>query len=199
MTPIVDTAEQNNLSLKQGWKSRVCTNIFPSNGMSGNDTTIVNFRFISCTTVNLFYTVSTVCNWLVSHAVFGGGVDLRPKQTSSSKENPTMISNHLLKPLVSSTPKKNITRCLDLFDSDSSFSSDFGTPAKLPRTEYPSKCWIDLNDTDTSEQNNSSSKQSWKNRASTDVFDRKSKVEVFKGKLRSKLRLNQHSPSLSMS
>lgn len=134
--------------------------------------------------------------------MFGCGVASRSllfaKQSSSSKENPTMISNHLLEPLVSSTPKKNITRCLDLFDSDSSFSSDFGTPAKLPRTESPSKCWIDLNDTDTSEQNDLSLKQSWKNRACTNVFDRESKEKVSKGKLRSKMRLKQHSPPFSM-
>lgn len=134
--------------------------------------------------------------------MFSGGVASRSllfaKQSSSSKENPTMISNHLLEPLVSSTPKKNITRCLDLFDSDSSFSSDFGTPAKLPRTESPTKCWIDLNDTDTSEQNDLSLKQSWKNRACTNVFDRESKEQVSKGKLSSKMRLKQHSPPFSM-
>ena len=77
--------------------------------------------------------------------------DFKPKQLSSSKNNQTTISGHKLEPLISSTPKKNSSRCLDLCDCDSSFSSDFGTPPKFPLAESSSRCCIDLNNTGTSE------------------------------------------------
>ena len=94
-----------------------------------------------------------------------------------------MISDHKLEPLVSSTPKKSTTTCLDLCDSDSSFSSEFGTPAKFPRTESSSRRWIDLNDSDTSEQNNSSLMQSWKSHVCNNIFDREDKAQAVNGKL----------------
>ena len=74
--------------------------------------------------------------------------DFRPKRfnISSSKNNQSTISGHKLEPLISSKSKKNSSRCLDLCDCDSSFSSDFGTAAKFPRAESSSRCCIDQND-----------------------------------------------------
>ena len=56
----------------------------------------------------------------------------------------------VLEPLIASTPRKDRVKCLDLYDSD---SSDFTTPTKKrPRSSSSPKCWIELNDSDTSEQ-----------------------------------------------
>jgi len=54
-----------------------------------------------------------------------------------------------LEPVCTSTPKKGQSRCLDLYDSDSS-SVDLGTPAK--RRSSPSKCWVDLNDSNSTSE-----------------------------------------------
>ena len=100
---------------------------------------------------------STVFNWSVSHCCVQGlltDFQTYVDTVLSLEINPTVISDHKLKPLVSSTPKKSTTTCLDLCDSDSSFSSE--------KTESLSRCWIDLNDSNTSEQNNLSLMQSWK-------------------------------------
>ena len=65
---------------------------------------------------------------------------------SSSKNNQSTISGHKLEPLISSNSKKNTSRCLDLCDYDSGFSSDFGTAARFPRAESSSRCCVDQND-----------------------------------------------------
>lgn len=59
-------------------------------------------------------------------------------------------------------------------DSDSSISSDFGTPAKFPHEESSSRCCIDMNHTGYYPEKN------WKSRVCTNIFDREGKVQIVK-------------------
>ena len=93
----------------------------------------------------------------------------------------------MLEPMAASTPKKDRVSCLDLYDSDSSFSSDFATPAKKrPRNASSRRenC-IDLNDTYTSEHMDATPiKVNSESPVCIDIVDTDDEEQCIKGKLR---------------